>query len=124
MDNLIRIKKYDWECIKKIGQGYHHLERGFFQGQNKEAEVIENLLQEYRLLAYASIDDFKLDNTYSIITKKTSKVSYNFSGKSYEAEETTFSEHYIRVEKITEKFIIANQGFTKIKKEEIYGIIE
>lgn len=124
MENLIRIKKYDWECIKRIGQEYHHLERGFFQGTNKESEVVEELLEEYRLLAYLKIEDLKVDSTYSIITKTKNKVSYNFSGKTYEAEETNFSEHYIRIEKITEKFIIGNNGFTKIKKEDLYGVIE
>lgn len=124
MENLIRIKKYEWEQIKKIGDCYHHLERGFFQGNNKKAEVVENLLQEYRLLAYLKLDDLKVDSTYSIITKTKSKISYNFSGKKYEAEETNFSEHYIRIEKITEKFIIGNNGFTKIKKEDLYGVIE
>lgn len=124
MEKLIRIKKYEWEQIKKIGECYHHLERGFFQGSKKRAEVVESLLQEYRLLAYLDLDKLKVDETYTIITKTKTKCTYNFSGKNYEAEEINFSEHYIRIEKITEKFIIANNGFTKIKKEEIYGVIE
>ena len=64
--NLIRIKKYEWECIKKIGREYNHLERGFFNGQNKESEVMEELLQEYRLLAYLDDEDLKelLNNSW------------------------------------------------------------
>ena len=124
MKELIRIKKFEWECIKKIGMEFNHLERGFFQGAKKEAEVVEELLQEHRLLAFASIDDLKIGNSYSFIIKSDSKVTYNVNGKAYVANQTRFSEISIDLEKITPKYLCGSNGSRMIKKDEIFGIIE